>query len=65
MVNPTKNTLRPTRVAEKTFTDEQGRALEILRIRYLAGRELFDPRRRVQLHFMRRLVRIECLVSSA
>jgi hypothetical protein len=40
-------------IAETTFTDEQARALEILRIHYLDDRDLFEPRERAHLRFLR------------
>ncbi len=65
MINPTMNTHESTEIAETTFTDEQARALEILRIRYLEDRDLFDPQERAHLRFLRWLARTERLVPSA
>ena len=53
MINPTMNTHGSREMAETTVTDEQAPALEILRVRYLEDRDLFDPRERTHLRFLR------------
>jgi hypothetical protein len=65
MINRRMKTHESAEIAKTTLTDEQARALEALRVRYFEDRDLFDPRERTRLRFLRWLVRTERLAPLA